>query len=140
MKSFFSKIDQNVLLYVVNEYESINQKRRDLSPESECLQASCKRLKKEDSFKPHKHLPLERKTTQTQEAWVVLDGKIHAKFYDLDDTLYSDHILKSGDCVVAFNAGHCFEVLEDNTVLYEFKNGPYYGIVKDKQDILESDK
>lgn len=140
MKKFFSKVDKSILLYVINEYDSIEEKRKDLSPETECLQASCKKLKKADFFKPHKHLPLERNTVQTQEAWVILAGKIHAKFYDIDDTLYSDHVLKSGDCVVAFNAGHCFEVLEDDTRLYEFKNGPYYGMLKDKKDIDESGK
>ena len=46
MKKFFSKVDKSILLYVINEYDSIEEKRKDLSPETECLQASCKKLKK----------------------------------------------------------------------------------------------
>ena len=40
--------------------------------------------------------------------------------------------LKKGDMAIVYKAGHSFNVLEDNTVLYEFKNGPYYGKLKDK--------
>ena len=43
-----------------------------------------------------------------------------------------DTELGAGDCVVVFKAGHGFEVLEDNTILYEFKNGPYFGVEIDK--------
>jgi mannose-6-phosphate isomerase-like protein (cupin superfamily) len=136
MKSFFSKKQKEVLLYVINEYESITDKRKDLSPENECLQVSCKKLYKGNSFIPHRHLPLERNTLQTQETWVILEGKILARFYDIDNSFYAEHTLKSGDCVVAYNAGHSFEVIEDNTILYEIKNGPYYGMEKDKEEIL----
>ena len=43
--------------------------------------------------------------------------------------------MSSGDCIVSMSAGHSFEVLEDDTLLYEFKNGPYYGTEKDKEFI-----
>ena len=43
----------------------------------------------------------------------------------------------AGDCVVVFKAGHEFTVLEDNTIIYEFKNGPYYGVEADKTFIKE---
>ena len=135
MKKYYSNVKEGVLLYVVNKQEDINHKRLDLSPEEECLQVSCKKLKQSDSFRPHKHLPLERNTLTTNEAWVIIRGTIRAKLFDTDNTLYSEQTLKQGDCLICFNAGHSFKVLENDTILYEFKNGPYYGAEKDKEFI-----
>ena len=55
----------------------------------------------------------------------------------MDNSLIVETVLSAGDCVVVFKAGHAFEVLEDDTILYEFKTGPYYGVEKDKEIIDE---
>lgn len=135
MKQKFSSIDKNVLLYIVNFKNDISETRTDLSPETEYLQVSCKKLKTSDTFRPHKHLILERKTLTTHESWVIIKGRVKAKLYDIDNSFYSEEILNEGDCLVSFSAGHCFEVLEEDTLLYEFKNGPYMGVEKDKEFI-----
>lgn len=135
MKKYYSNLENNKILYSIIKFEEIEENRKDLSPETEYLQVSCKKLKKSDIFKPHKHLSLERKTTTTHESWVILKGSIKTQLFDIDNTLYSEEILSSGDCLVCFAAGHSFEVLEEDTILYEFKNGPYYGVKKDKQFI-----
>ena len=44
-------------------------------------------LNKDFNVKAHKHLVQKRETSLTQEAWVVLKGKIKGKFFDLDDKL-----------------------------------------------------
>jgi hypothetical protein len=135
VKKYYSKLKDSTILYAINRESEIKEDRQDLSPETEYLQVSCKKLRISDSFRPHKHLPLERKTLTTHESWVIIKGSIRAQLFDLDDTLYSEEILSSGDCLVCFAAGHSFDVLEDETLLYEFKNGPYYGVKKDKQFI-----
>ena len=56
-------------------------------------------------------------------------------FYDLDNSLALEVVLGAGDCAVVYNAGHGFEVLEEDTILYEFKTGPYYGAEADKTHI-----
>ena len=132
MKRIFSNINQEELLLVINKKEDIDNNRKDLCPDGQFLQISTKVLSCGTKFKPHKHLYLERNTNITQEAWIILSGKIKATFYDLDDSIILEEILTLGDCAVVFSAGHSFEVLEDNTILYEVKNGPYYGIEKDK--------
>ena len=33
---------------------------------------------------------------------------------------------------MTFEGGHNYEILEENTLVYEFKTGPYEGIDKDK--------
>jgi hypothetical protein len=135
MKKHYSNLEDNKILYSVVKINEIEHNRKDLSPETEYLQVSCKKLKKANSFRAHKHLPLERNTHTTHESWVIIKGSIKAQLYDLDDSLYSEEVLSSGDCLVCFSAGHSFEVLEDDTLLYEFKNGPYYGVEKDKKFI-----
>ena len=132
MKKIYSKVKEDCLLLTLNRRDEINTSRADLSPDEEYLQCATKTLTKGMKFKPHKHNRLVRKTDRTQEAWVFLSGKVRAKFYDLDDSLILDTELGAGDCVIVFRAGHGFEVLEDNTVIYEFKTGPYFGVELDK--------
>ena len=132
MTLHYSNIDLKVLLLSISRRSNISSNRTDLCPETEFLQCSSKILDKGVSFKPHKHNILHRETTKTQEAWVFLSGSVLAKFYDVDDSLYLETKLSAGDCAVVFNAGHSFEVLEDNTIIYEFKTGPYYGVDADK--------
>ena len=135
----YSKVQSDCLLFSVVKMENIGRDRVDLSPEQEPLQVACKKINSGVKFKAHKHNPLHRQTEITQEAWVFLRGKVKAKFYDLDDSLIDERILQAGDCAVVFRAGHAFEVLEDDTLLYEFKNGPYFGVEKDKT-FLDEDK
>jgi mannose-6-phosphate isomerase-like protein (cupin superfamily) len=128
----YSKVDATVPLLTLSRKDNISSERSDLSPESEFLQCSTKLLSKGASFKPHKHNHLVRVTTKTQEAWVFIKGKVLGRFYDIDDSLYLETELGEGDCVVVFNAGHGFEVLEEGTIIYEFKTGPYFGVTPDK--------
>jgi len=131
-RNIYSKKDESLLLLTINRLGEINNDRTDLCPSREFLQISTKKISKGTKFKPHRHNPLDRKTTMTQEAWVVLRGKIRASFYDVDDSLIEQVDLTSGDCAVVYYAGHGFEVLEDDTILYELKSGPYFGVEKDK--------
>jgi hypothetical protein len=82
-------------------------------------------------------LPCNKVATTTQEAWVILDGKVEGTFYDLDDSLLCSLEISDGDCVVIYRGGHSLKILDDDTILYEFKNGPYYGVKKDKTYIGE---
>jgi cupin fold WbuC family metalloprotein len=128
----YSKVEKDTPLLVINRRSEISDVRTDICSENELLQISTKLLKKGTTFKPHKHNRLERVTETTHEAWIILEGSIEATFWDIDDTIILKTILSIGDCAIVFKAGHGFEVLEDNTILYEVKNGPYYGQLKDK--------
>lgn len=131
-QNIYSKIEPTVLLLSINRNEEICDNRTDVCPEDKFLQISTKILKKDTKFKPHKHNILNRSIDNTHECWIVMSGCIKATFYDLNNEQIHETLLKSGDCAVVYNAGHSFEVVEDNTKLYEVKNGPYYGQAKDK--------
>jgi len=133
MKRIYSDINPDLLLVAIQRKNEITEDRSNISPESEFLQASSKNLHLGTSFAPHKHKSLLRESNITQEAWVFLSGKVAAQFWDIDDRIIYETTLSGGDCAVVFRGGHSFQVLEDNTILYEFKLGPYFGQDKDKE-------
>lgn len=124
-----SRIDGS-LLHIC--YLASTDKRKNLCPDDALLQVAEINLKKGDTFKAHKHIPTERVTYGTSESWVVLHGQIRVYYYDLDDTLLLMMCLSAGDITITLAGGHNYECLSDNAHVYEFKNGPYMGIEKDK--------
>lgn len=135
MKKIFSNIDSNVQIVTLIRKDEVTSHRHNLSDEKECLQVAAKRVHSDSKFPAHHHNICDRATTKTQEAWVVVQGRIKAVFYDIDDSKILETELSSGDCAVVFNGGHGFEVVDNDTIIYEFKNGPYYGVDVDKEYI-----
>ena len=127
----FSIIKKNKLLGVVYRYKNISKKRKDISPISEYLQVSSQKYKKNDSINPHVHLKNKRTTLSTQEAWIVLKGKLSVKIFDTDKKKIKNFILNKGDVYILFRGGHSLKVLNNNTEFYEIKNGPYKKKIKD---------
>lgn len=131
----YSKVNPSKLLYSIIRFDEISDYRLDASPDSEYLQLSAISLKAGTTIPPHKHLPIQRVTDITQEAWIVVKGKIEGTFYDLDDKVLEVVTLTDGDCVILFRGGHKLLALEENTIFYELKTGPYYGKTADKKPI-----
>ena len=137
MKQIYSKVEPNKLILSLLRYEDISEYRTDICPNEERLQISGRKLKKGLKVKAHKHTPIERKTDITQEAWIVFEGCIKGTFYDLDDSVLYETNIGKGDVIVLFRGGHSLEVLDEDTIFYEFKTGPYLGIEADKEAINE---
>ena len=135
MLNFYSKIEPETLLFTMIRKRDITEDRLNLTPSEHYMQAAAKKTKSGDFFKPHKHLPCEKIALTTQEAWVILNGSAEGVFYDLNDKIVKKILLNDGDCVIIYSGGHSLSILEDDTILYEFKNGPYYGPEKDKKFI-----
>ena len=104
MIKIYSKITEKLICTYINK-KNINEYRSDLSPENELLQGCARRLDKTTRVPPHKHLPVERSTIGTQEAWVVISGKLLAEIYDLDDMLLEKVIIKEGGAIVFLEEG-----------------------------------
>ena len=58
-----------------------------------------------------------------------------ANINDIDDKIIARPILKKGDASFTLYGGHTYEILEDNTLVYEYKTGPYEGQKLDKEFI-----
>ena len=135
MKKIFSKINQDKLISTIIRKSDITGYRKDLSPESEFIQVSARKFEELIKVEPHKHFKIDRESDRTQETWIIIQGSVKTKIFDLDDQLLLEEKLYSGDCIVLFRGGHSLEVLEKNTVMYEIKNGPYFGKLNDKTNI-----
>ena len=103
-------------------------------PENNFLQLASISLDKDQTFRPHQHIwrDVDYKKTIAQESWVVVEGSVRVDYYDIDGSFISSHILTKGDCTVTLQGGHNYTCLEKDTVVYEYKSGPYEGIKKDK--------
>jgi cupin fold WbuC family metalloprotein len=136
MEKIFSKIEDGKLLHIINRVVDIKDERNNLIEDSEFLQCSTMNLKKNKTFKPHKHFMRFRNDNYIpQESWLVIRGSVKCILYDLDDSIIAEPILKAGDASFTLYGGHTYLVLEDDTIVYEYKTGPYEGQENDKKFI-----
>tara|TARA_R110002020_G_scaffold381800_1_gene592700 strand:- start:7479 stop:7895 length:417 start_codon:yes stop_codon:yes gene_type:complete len=133
MEKIYSKISPNKLLHIINRVSEI-QDRSDIVNSNNFIQCATLRMEKGKTFPPHKHITKERtyKEQIAQESWVIIKGRVRCKFYDIDDTLIAEPILGPGDASFTLYGGHTYEILEDDTIVYEYKTGPYEGQKLDK--------
>jgi cupin fold WbuC family metalloprotein len=105
----------------------------DIVDESQFIQCSALQMESGKTFRPHKHIWKERtRNVIAQESWVVIRGSVQGIFYDIDDTLLQEVVLNEGDASFTLEGGHNYLVLEDDTLVYEYKTGPYEGQELDK--------
>tara|TARA_B100000902_G_C27272799_1_gene897216 strand:+ start:796 stop:1212 length:417 start_codon:yes stop_codon:yes gene_type:complete len=133
MEKIYSKVEPTKLLHVINRLSDITG-RNDIIPEDNFIQCATLKMEKNKTFPPHKHITKDRHYPEqiAQESWVVIKGKVKCKFYDIDDTLIAEPILEPGDASFTLQGGHTYEILEEDTIVYEYKTGPYEGQTLDK--------
>jgi len=133
MEKIYSKVDPKLLLHIINRKSEI-QGRTNVVDDKEFIQCATIRMEKGTTFKPHKHIKKERYYNNqiAQESWVIIQGRVRCIFYDIDDEIISTPILGEGDASFTLYGGHTYEILEDNTIVYEYKTGPYEGQKLDK--------
>ena len=134
MKKIFCN-QNGILLCSMIQKKDIVEQRTSLSLEHDLLQVAVKKINYGNNVSAHKHKLKERTTSGTQETWIVLQGKIKANIFNTEDTFIQSVILIEGDIIVFFAGGHELITLENDTLFCEIKNGPYYGINEDKQNI-----
>jgi len=132
MKKIYSKVEKDTLLHIIHRTHEFFYSRVDLVDADQALQVSALVGHEGKTFRPHKHIYCEKITTTTQESWIVVRGKVKAILYDLDDQVIAEEILEPGDISITLRGGHNYVFLEDNTLVYEYKTGPYLGQTSDK--------
>lgn len=133
MEKIYSKVDPNKLLHIIIRKKDITPGRQDIVPEEHFIQCSVLNMEEGKTFKPHKHIWKERtRNVIAQESWIVIQGSVKCIFYDIDDTIIAEPILKVGDASFTLEGGHNYYILEDDTLVYEYKTGPYEGQKLDK--------
>ena len=133
IEKIYSKIN-NQLLHQIVRLSDISSGRINISDDSQYIQCAALNLPKGQTFKPHKHNINSRQEDKyiPQESWCVIKGSVKCIFYDLDDTIIAEPILKAGDASFTYAGGHNYLILEDETIVYEYKTGPYQGQKIDK--------
>jgi len=134
MQNIYSKVDTTKLLHVVVRKEEMTKGRSEIIPADNFIQCSMLNLDNGHTFRPHKHIWKERtRNVIAQESWVVIQGSVRCTFYDIDDTVIEEVVLTSGDSSFTLEGGHNYLILEDDTLVYEYKTGPYEGQENDKR-------
>lgn len=133
MEKIYSKVEEGKLLHVINRVYEI-EGRSEVVPEDNFIQCATLKMDKGTTFRPHKHITKERQYDAqiAQESWVVIKGSVKCIFYDIDDTIIATPILRAGDASFTLYGGHTYEILEEDTIVYEYKTGPYEGQALDK--------
>jgi cupin fold WbuC family metalloprotein len=118
---------------LVNRLEDI-QDRTNISTDDQFLQLATLRMNAGHTFRAHQHIwkPAPVESVIAQESWVVIRGSVQVFFYDTNGELLTTAVLKPGDASMTFQGGHNYLILEDDTVVYEYKTGPYQGQKLDK--------
>lgn len=137
MEIIYSKVEEGKILHMIKRLSEIEQQdvfRVDIVPPENFIQCSALNMLTGKTFKPHKHIFKQRTYEKqiAQESWIVVRGSVKCIFYDLDDTVIAEPILYPGDASFTLGGGHNYLILEDNTVVYEYKTGPYEGQNFDK--------
>jgi len=129
IQQIHSRFDQQLLATVIRP--DLNITRENAGDDKEILQVSVLSLPGAQQLQSHRHLPIDRNTIGTAEAWIVVKGSLRTQVFDLDQTPTESVDLAAGDCFVLYRGGHGFTVTSESAVFYEIKNGPYYGSVSD---------
>lgn len=122
-------------LAVVARGSEAKHGRTDLCEPEHAMQAACIHEDQGRKYGAHYHLLADRGKQKATEAWVVIRGRVAVSIHDVNDEWINGFQLAAGDMVVCLAGGHGYEILEDDTLVYEIKLGPYFGAEKDKEYI-----
>lgn len=80
----------------------------------------------------HIHNEFERVTDKTYEVIYLISGRLEAEIFDNDKNFIEKIDVKQGEILVLLESGHGYIITESDTTVLEVKNGPFFGVEKDK--------
>lgn len=133
MIKYYSKVDPEKLLHIVVRKEDLQPGRTEVVQEDQFIQCALLNMPEGKTFRPHRHIFKERtRNVIAQESWIVIQGSVKCTFYDIDNSILTEPILYPGDASFTLEGGHTYIILENDTLVYEYKTGPYEGQALDK--------
>jgi len=83
----------------------------------------------------HIHNEVPRQSLRTQEFIFLVQGSLKASIYDENEKHVEDVIVGVNEGMVMLAGAHGYEILEEDTIVIESKNGPYVGAEADRRRI-----
>lgn len=105
-----------------------------LTDDENFIQVGIWNYKKGKRLETHFHNTFSREAMKTNESVYVIEGKIKCNLYFENGDFISSHIINKGEMIIQFNGAHEYFIEEDSIVI-ENKNGPYFGPEKDRTRI-----
>lgn len=122
----------NVLAQVVSISEC-QETFHFLTQPEDALQIGLFRYGAGQRIQNHVHHVFPRTAEKTCEMLLVLRGRIRADIFTGRKELVESVEVGENELILLLDGGHGFEVLEPDTVIFEAKNGPYFGVERDKE-------
>jgi hypothetical protein len=134
MEKIYSKVQDGLLLHLVFRSEDFVDGRLEIIDRDNFIQCAALKMNKGKTFKPHKHIVSEVTDSDrvAQESWVILKGRVRCTFYDIDNTIIAEPILKRGDASFTLHGGHTYTILQNDSKILEYKTGKYIDQAHDK--------
>ena len=105
-----------------------------LTEDENFIQVGVWNYEKDKRLETHYHNTFPRESTKTNETVYVVKGTIKCNLYKESGEKISSHTIEQGEMIVQFNGAHEYFIEEDSLVI-ENKNGPYFGPEKDRTRI-----
>ena len=105
-----------------------------LTNDDNFIQVGLWNYKKNKRLDTHYHNTFSRESFKTNETVYVVKGLIKCNLYLEDGQFVSSHEIKQGEMIIQFNGAHEYFIEEESLVI-ENKNGPYFGPEKDRTRI-----
>lgn len=125
---------EDVLIAKIINFNSLKKGLHFFTNNESFMQFGAWNYDKGKELEPHFHNTFERVSNITQEAVVVIKGKIKCELYEKNGNFISSHVLQKNQAIIQFGLVHKYIILKKSLIL-EFKNGPYFGPEKDRTRI-----
>ena len=123
----------NGVIYAISDnIKNAKKGSRWYSIPGDFLQLACMKVNKDRKYLSHHHLIRPRVHLYTQECLFCCKGKARVKVFDNNKELIKEFVLTPGSFVLLLEGGHGLEILKNDTILLEFKNGDFCGVQEDK--------
>lgn len=128
--------DGDEVFAILASMKDVKDGREWFGENHEPLQAARMSCKAGTGFRVHRHILNPRTIKYTQEAFIVVKGKIAVDIYDKFGNLLGSLQAQDGEAVFVYRGCHGVRVLDD-AVFYELKAGQYTVVSEDKEFIKE---
>ena len=130
---------ENQLYAFVCSLNDVNKGLEFLSDDSDFIQLGTWNYEKNFSTVPHYHLEHDKPSNLTQEVVLVHKGSVKCRLFTKEGNYVDEVDINEGELIVQIYGVHEYIMNEDSIVL-EIKNGPYYGPEVDRKRIEVVDK